>query len=200
MFEPLNRLDPRMVAYVLAALAAGAVIVWLWGKYRRFVARRAVLAAVNAVAYDFVSDVLVPDGMDGYLHVDFLMLTQRGLLVLDVRETPGVIFGGDQMDEWTVMTRTRRYTFQNPQGPLLDRIAVVKQLAATTPVEGRIAFTSRARFPKGRPKSVLMLDSLRVEYAPVEKSTMEGAVDRFRPDWDRVRSHTQPSDLRRYRR
>jgi hypothetical protein len=98
------------------------------------------------------------------------------------------------------MTRTRRYTFANPQGPLLDRIAVVKQLAGSTPVEGRIAFTSRSRFPKGRPKSVLMLDSLRVEYAPVDKAAMEPAVARFRPDWERVRDQTRPSDLRRYRR
>src|SRR5262245_61109073 len=115
MFEPLNHIDPRMAAYVLAVLAAGALLLWIWQKYRRFVARRAVLATVRAVAYDSVADVLVPDGMEGFLHLDFLLLTQRGLLVLDVRETPGVIFGGDQMDEWTVMTRTRRYTFANPQ-------------------------------------------------------------------------------------
>ncbi len=149
------------------------------------------------MAYEYLNNVLVTDGMEGYFHFDFLLLTQRGILVLDLREIPGVIFGGDQMDDWAVMTRTRRFTFANPQGPLLDRIAAIKQLAGDTPVEGRIAFTARSKFPKGRPKSVLMLDSLRVEYAPMEKATMAAAVAKFRPGWDRVKSSSRPSDLAR---
>ena len=56
--------------------------------------------------------------MDGRLHVDFLLLTQRGILVPDLREVPGLIFGGDQMNDWAVMTRRRRHSFANPQGPL----------------------------------------------------------------------------------
>jgi len=198
MFEPLNRIDPRLLAGAVGAFALGAFVFWLYGLYRRFTARRAVLAAVRSVAYDSVADVLISDGMDGFLHIDFLILTQRGILVLDLREIPGVIFGGDQMNEWTVMTRRRRYTFANPQGPLLDRIAAVRQVAGDTPVEGRIAFTGRAKFPKGRPKSVLMLESLKVEYAAVDRQTMEAAVTRYQVDWKRVRDCTRPSELRRY--
>jgi Nuclease-related domain len=198
MFDPLSHIDPRLLAYGAGGLAAAAILFWLYGRYRLFTARRSVLAAVQSVAYDSVSDVLISDGMDGLLHLDFVVLTQRGILVLDLRETPGVIFGGDQMNEWTVITRTRRYTFANPQGALLDRIAAVRQVAGDTPVEGRIAFTSRARFPKGRPKSVLMLDSLKVEYAPVDKQSMEAAVAGYQADWERVRQATRPSELKRY--
>jgi hypothetical protein len=198
MFEPLNKIDPRLLAGAAGAFALGALVFWLYGVYRRFSARRAVLAAVRSVAYDSVADVLIPDGMEGFLHIDFLILTQRGILVLDLREIPGVIFGGDQMNEWTVMTRRRRYTFANPQGPLLDRIAAVRLVAGETPVEGRIAFTGRAKFPKGRPKSVLLLESLKAEYAPVDKQTMQAAVARYQADWKRVREATRPSELKRY--
>lgn len=197
MFDPLKQIDPRLVAYALLGFAAVAVLLWIWQRYRRFMVRRGIRATVNAVAYEFLADVLITDGMEGFFHFDFLLLTQRGILVLDLREIPGVIFGGDQMDEWTVMTRTRRFTFANPQGPLLDRIAAIKQLAGETPVEGRIAFTARSKFPKGRPKSVLMLDSLRVEYAPVDKATMAASVANFRPGWDRVKTSARPSDLAR---
>ncbi len=197
MFDSLTKIDPLLVGYALAGAAGALLLFWVWQRYRRFMVRRSIRATVDAVAYEFLADVLIPDGMEGFFHFDFLLLTQRGILVLDLREIPGVIFGGDQMDEWTVMTRRRRYTFANPQGPLLDRIAVIKQLAGDTPVEGRIAFTARSRFPKGRPKSVLMLDSLRVEYAPVDKGTMAAAVARYRPGWDRVRTSARPSDLAR---
>jgi hypothetical protein len=197
MFDSLTKIDPLLVGYALAGAAGALLLFWAWQRYRRFMVRRSIRATVDAVAYEFLADVLIPDGMEGFFHFDFLLLTQRGILVLDLREIPGVIFGGDQMDEWTVMTRRRRYTFANPQGPLLDRIAVIKQLAGDTPVEGRIAFTARSRFPKGRPKSVLMLDSLRVEYAPVDKGTMAAAVSRYRPGWDRIRTSARPSDLAR---
>jgi hypothetical protein len=197
MFDSLNQIDPRWVAYTIVAACTALLLFWIWRRYRRFIVRRGIRAIIESVAYDFVHDVLLTDGMDGYFHFDFLVLTQRGILVLDLREIPGVIFGGDQMDEWAVMTRTRRYTFANPQGPLLDRIAAVRQIAGDTPVEGRIAFTGRSKFPKGRPKSVLMLDSLRVEYAPVDKATMAAAVARFKPGWDRVKALAKPSDLAR---
>jgi hypothetical protein len=42
-----------------------------------------------------------------------------------------------------------------------------------------------------------MLDSLRVEYAPVDKATMAAAVARFKPGWDRVKALAKPSDLAR---
>jgi len=57
--------------------------------------------------------MLVPDGMAVVFHVDFLLLTTRGILVIDLRDVQGNIFGGDQMAEWTVMDGPRRFTFTN---------------------------------------------------------------------------------------
>ncbi len=197
MTGSLERIDAQMLGLAASGLALLALCVWGYRVYRRYAIRRALLNALKGVAYDVVRDVMVPDGMEGRLHVDFLLLTQRGILVLDLREIPGLVFGGDQMDQWTVMTRTRRYTFVNPQGALLDRIAAVKQIASDVPVEGRVLFTTRSRFPKGRPKSVLILDSIKAEYAPVDKSTMQDTVKIFRPAWERLKASTTPSNLRR---
>lgn len=195
MTTSLERIDLKMLSWAVGAVALLALLVWGYRHYRRYAMRRALLKALKRVAYDVVRDVLLPDGMDGQVHVDFLLLTQRGVLVLDLREIPGMIFGGDQMDQWTVMTRRRRYTFANPQGPLLDRIAAVKLIASDVPVEGRVLFTTRSRFPKGRPKSVLMLDSIKAEYAPMDKATMQDLVSSFRPSWERLKASAMPSDL-----
>jgi hypothetical protein len=101
------------------------------------------------------------------------------------------------MDQWTVMTRTRRYSFGNPQGPLLDRITAVKLIVDDVPVEGRVLFTTRSRFPKGRPKSVLMLDSIAAEYAPLDLASMQDLVSKYRPAWERLKATAQPSDIAR---
>ncbi len=68
------------------------------------------------VGYRAVHQVLVPDGMGGFIHIDHLLLTPRGILLLDTRRVAGLIFGGDQMSDWTVMGR-RRFTFdiRNPR-------------------------------------------------------------------------------------
>lgn len=192
-----ENIDPLLVAWIIGSLAVLALLVLGYQRYRRFAMRRALFNALKLVAYDVMRDILLPDGMDGHVHVDFLLLTQRGILVLDLREIPGLVFGGDQMDQWTVMTRTRRYSFANPQGPLLDRMAAVKHIANDVPVEGRVLFGTRSRFPKGRPKSVLMLDSIKAEYAPIDKASMQELVSRYRPAWERLKSSATPSDLRR---
>jgi hypothetical protein len=143
-----------------------------WGlrAYQRRARRRALLARLERVAFEAAHQVLVPDGMGGFIHIDHLLLTPRGVLVLDTRRVAGLIFGGDQMSDWTVMGRGRRYTFDNPQPALYDRIAAVKALVGDVPVEGRLVFSNAGKFTKGFPKWVLMLNGIEVEFPVVDRS------------------------------
>ena len=137
--------------------------------------------------------------MGGSMHVDYLLLTTRGVLVVDLRDVAGNIFGGDQMTEWTVMAGAKRSTFQNPQGALYDRVAAVKLLAGDLPVEGRVLFTRRGRFPKGLPRWTLMVDSLRAEFPPADTQAFESWRERFREHWDAIRAAVTPSPLKKTR-
>src|SRR5258706_6916820 len=147
-------------AVFLLLLAGG-----YWGlrAYQRRARRRALLVRLERVAYQAAHQVLVPDGMGGFIHIDHLLLTPRGVLVLDTRRVAGLIFGGDQMSDWTVMGRGRRFTFDNPQPALYDRIAAVKALVGDVPVEGRLLFSNHGRFTKGKPKYVLMPPRIELE-------------------------------------
>ncbi len=191
MQELIRQWGPSLAGMV-AVLVAG---LYALARYRAFRTERRLVAAVNRVGYESLMNVMVPDGMDGHFHIDFLLLTQRGILIVDLRRVGGNIFGGDQMSEWAVMTRNRRFSFANPQQALYDRLAAVRMLAGDAPVEGRIIFTNRARFPKGMPKYVLMLESLAAEFAPVDKSTMTAHVGKFRGGWEHVKRHTVASTL-----
>ena len=188
-------------AEVLSALA-GAPVLAILGfiglrQWRRRRARRALLAQMAAVAADFVQDVLLPDGNGGTFHVDFLLFTGAGIVVADLRDVPGLIYGSDHMDEWTVMDKTRRATFPNPLGPLYDRMAAVRLLAGEgVPVDGRVVFSDRGSFPKGRPKAVTRLGSLARELPP--RTAGEAMLTQLQPAWERVKAATQPSDLRRH--
>jgi len=182
-----------LIAIAIAAIAAGAFLAWRWQHRRRM--REARALAVTSCGYEFLRDVLVPDGQDAPLHVDFLLLTARGVVVIDLRDIAGNIFGGDQMTKWTVMHRAQRYTFVNPQTALYDRIAAVRALAQELPVEGRIVFTGRGRFPKGLPRHTLMLDSLPSEFPASDREAMSVLLERWMPAWSAIKKASAPSQL-----
>jgi len=193
--EELQRLPPMAWLLIVGAAALGLLIFWGWRWYRHYRARKALHAAVVAGCADHLRNSLVPDGMGGSFHVDFLLLTLRGVVVIDLRDVKGNIFGGDQMAEWTVMDGARRFTFTNPQSALYDRIAAVKALAGEVPVEGRIVFTRRGRFPKGLPKWTLMLDALRAEFPAADFESPADTVARFREGWQSLRNAVKPSNM-----
>jgi hypothetical protein len=183
------------VAVMLVALLAVG-FAWAYRVWGRFRARKQIVRSFESVSAAVLRDVLIPDGSGGQLHIDFLLLTGRGLLVVDYRDVAGVVFGGEHMREWAVMNGSERSTFLNPLEALYDRIAAVKLLAGEAPVDGRIVFTSRSKFPKGRPPRVLRLDLLEGEYPPAVPGTTHPA-ERYRPAWDQLVAQAEPSPLGR---
>jgi hypothetical protein len=162
--------------------------------YQRRARRKSLLARLERVALASAHQVLVPDGMGGFIHIDHVLLTPRGILVLDTRRVTGLIFGGDQMSDWTVMGRGHRYTFDNPQPALYDRIAAVKAAVGDVPVEGRLLFSNVGKFTKGIPKWVVMLDGIEVEFPVVDRGSpaFENS-DQYAEGWSRLMAQLRPS-------
>ena len=190
-------LHQPFVPWALLGLAAALIVaaVWFVRWYRRRRARKALQAAIAGVGAEHLIDMSVPDGMGGSYHVDFLLLSVHGILIIDVRQVQGNIFGSDQMAEWTVMDGPRRFTFVNPQSGLYDRIAAVKAIAGDIPIEGRVVFTSEGRFPKGLPKWTVMIDALGAEFPPLEADVQAAMLTHYRDGWERLRSAVRPSSM-----
>jgi hypothetical protein len=185
---------PTWAYPVAAAVAIIALAVWGFFLFRAYRTRKAIEATIASVAYEMLKNVLIPNGNGGHIHVHYLLLTQRGLLVADLLDLPGAIFGGDQMIEWTVIGKKRRYTFANPQHTLYDRMAAVRLLTGDVPVEGRVIFTVRSDFPKGKPRNVLRIDDLAREFPPVDK--VRGNITAaFGDVWANVKKNAEPNPL-----
>lgn len=178
-----------------AALAIAVLVaVWILIRRRRRLpdARR----AIQAVAVDRLHDVLVPDGLGGQIHVEYLLLTVRGLVVLDVKNIEGVVFASDRMDDWTVIGRRGRFTIPNPQGTLHDRVAAVKDLVRDIPVSGHVLFAAGADFSKGRPSNVVQPGDVLELYKKPDKRDLERIVDAFADAWERIRNVAEPARRR----
>ena len=181
-------------AVVLGILIGIAVTLsWRWYGRRRERIRRK--RRIEAVSIDHLRNVAVPDGSGGTLHIDYVLLTVRGVLLLDVRDVVGNVFGSDPMIEWTVMHAGRRQTFPNPQGPLYDRIAALKTIVGDLPIEGRVMFGKGSSFPKGLPRLTLREESLEAEFPLGDRTQAEQLVEVWKSDWQRLRETLSPSEF-----
>lgn len=154
-------------------LALVLIALGLWAWLRITAVQRGVTRTLHNISDRLVRDVILPDGIGGFVPVDALVLRGRQLFVLDIRDVEGAIFGAEKMDIWTAMGRRRRYQFDNPIRPMHDRVTAVKLLAPGCETAARILFTSRGHFPKGRPDGVQLLE----EFAqPLLRGKQKGPV------------------------
>ena len=181
--------------WLYPALGAAALILLTAIAVRAFLARRFTRRneeRINSIAFEMLRNVLIPNGNGGQIHINYLLLTERGLLVLDLFDVPGAVFGGDQMFQWTAIGRKLRFTFANPQSILYDRMAAVKLLAGEIPVEGRLVFTQRGDFPKGKPKDVLRIDQLNTDFPAIDRSRSSVAAA-FQDMWQHIKQEAKPN-------
>lgn len=181
--------------WIVIAIAALGVIAWLGVRqWRQIRARRAIDNLIGSVAYDVLKNVLLPTGTGDQIHINYLLLTQRGLLVVDLFDVPGTIFAAEKMAQWSVFGPKRHFTISNPLPLLFDRIAAVRAVSGDVAVDGRIVFTMQGEFPKGRPNKVMRLDMLQDEFPMVERSP-GAVVGAFAPVWERIKDSAQPNPL-----
>ena len=147
--------------------------------------------AVADISFDSLEGLIIPSADDGEILIDYLLLTSQGLLILEVKDVQGAVFGGDKMQDWTVINDERRYTFSNPQPALYDRIAAVRQIVRQVPVAGRILFLDGAEFTKGIPGLVCNLAELVRDFGEPDKNAAKFKIEAFKPHWELIRKQAQ---------
>jgi hypothetical protein len=169
-------------------LAAAAALLVLWLAWRFFFGRGTPLErALADLSYERIEKLVIPSADEGEIQVDQLLLTSQGLLILEIKDVQGKVFGSDKMSDWTVIAQDRRFTFPNPQPALYDRIAAVKQIVREVPVAGRVLFLEGAEFTKGIPSMVCNLDELVAEFGEPNKDAARFKVEAFKPHWELIR-------------
>lgn len=182
-------MDGATVSQNLPWLLPGALVLLLagWFLYRRHHGGDRLKRILAEISHDRIDALVIPNGDDGEIQIDHLLLTSQGLLIVDIKDAAGIVFGSDKMQEWTVISDDRRYTFPNPQEALYDRVAAVRHIVRQVPVEGRILFLDGAEFTKGTPSLVTDLDTLLADFGEPDKSAAKFKIEAFKPHWDLIR-------------
>lgn len=175
-------------ALIYSLLGVLVVLVLGWFLFRRLRARDHLHQMLEEISVERLDGLVLPNGDDGEIQIDHVVLTAQGLLVIHEKEVIGTVFGSDKMQQWTVIAPDRRYTFSNPQPALYDRIAAVRAVVKDIPVTGRIVFLDGATFSKGVPAMVGTIDEVADEFRESDKSAALRKIDAFRPYWDRLKT------------
>lgn len=172
-----------LIAAALLSVLVLAVVLVLYIRHRR----HALNAVIRRHAWGQARDVVIPDGMDGHVHIDRVLLTSRGLIALDIRALRGAIFGADKMEEWVMLDNGRRHGFRNPLVGLDERATALRQFVTDVEVDAFVMITGPVEFPKGRPERTLQPEDLAERLEPVSGPM----PDNWRAVWDKVAEHAK---------
>lgn len=185
----MNELLPAELSNAMLLAIAAVVALILWFIVRRRQQRTRTLASVlNNIAFERIEGLIIPKADEGEIQIDHLVLTAQGLLIIDIKDVQGNVFGSDKMEHWTVISNDKRFTFNNPQPALYDRIAAVRQVVRQVPVAGKVLFLDGANFTKGVPGMVANLDELQAEFGDWDKEAAKVKIEAFMPHWEQIKS------------
>lgn len=174
----MGKISIETVFYLLEALAALALVGiggYLWRQSRKTRHQRHAKKVLNSLGLEYRQNIVLPDGLDGLVFIDYLLLVPDGVVVLDIYDSEGHLFGGDSVDQWTQVVNNKTYKFPNPLYTNQAKCQAVHwnveqfdaEIAKNWHSHGWISFTNAGNFPKGIPAQVSMIDELKTNLAPL---------------------------------
>ena len=169
--------SPVVVLLILALMLSYTTL-------RNWLKEQKINHYIRRVGVAVIRNIAIPDGMDGRVLIENIVLTAAGIYILPVKRYCGIIFAADNIETWTQVIGKRSYKFPNPLPELEAYVMAIRNLLPNVKVEGRILVTSDATFPKGKPERVI----------PVEKMAGALALDKgevssqLREAWEELKA------------
>lgn len=176
-------MDKQLI--LISVLVVSLILVAVFLRYyRRNQHQRQVKKLIRDISHKSLRHVLLPDNVDGQIWIDCLLLTDGGLVVLDIRDYVGHLFGGETINEWTQMIGVKSYKFANPLHELPARVSAVQAIVGDVPVTGNIVFTHRGSFQKGQPEGVYMVDEVYEKISPFLRPALP--AEKLESAWEKI--------------
>ena len=154
-------IENQALVLIAAAIGVACILMFvLFRYYRRNSHQRQINKFIKDLSREQLRNVVIPDGINDEIWIDCILLTDGGVIVCDIRDYVGRLFGGDKINEWTQMIGVKSHKFPNPLIELPAKISAVQEIVGDVPVTGHVVFTHRGTFPKGRPDDVFMVDEV----------------------------------------
>ena len=124
--------------------------------------RKAITANFKAPHYHLLNNLTLPD-QDGTTQIDHVLVSTKGVFVIETKNYSGWIFGDEKAKQWTQVVYRVKNRFQNPIRQNFKHLKVIQNELDFLPKEqihSIVVFVGDAKFKTPMPKGVLYLHQL----------------------------------------
>lgn len=124
--------------------------------------RKMVVANFPAPEYHLLNNITLPF-RDGTTQIDHILISTKGVFVIETKHYAGWIFGEKAAKQWTQVLYKRKSKFQNPMRQNFLHLKALQQLLDFLPKEqihSVVVFTGSAEFKTPMPAGVVPLQQL----------------------------------------
>ena len=147
---------------------------------------------IKNIGLESLHNVTIPDGMDGSIFIEYLILTPRKILLLGVKKYRGLIFAADEIDLWTQVIGKKSYKFSNPLRQLENDAIALNSKIENSKIEVKVLFINGSDFPKGKPDNVVSM----MDAKELSKSYAAGDVpEALDADWKQLLELAVSNDM-----
>ncbi|MDH5369234.1 MAG: NERD domain-containing protein [Gammaproteobacteria bacterium] len=153
--------NPDFLTWTIAGLIVilGLLLQSVWIK--EYVCEWQLNHLLKNIGSETMHNVTIPDGMDGDIFIEYLILTPKKILLLGVKKYQGLIFAADKIDLWTQVLGNKSYKFDNPLRQLENDTVALNSIIENSKIEGKVLFINGSEFPKGKPDNVITISDVK---------------------------------------
>ena len=166
---------PQLVGLIAVLLLSTALL--LRTPIKHWFEKLSFKRAVQRLGIETINDLVLPDGMEGFVFIDYVILTPPDILVVSVKKYPGIIFASENIDQWTQLIGKRSYKFDNPLREVQVKVIAVKQYLPDTHVKGLVIFHRGSSFPKGKPDGVKQVNEIVDQKSAAQNQTLSQELE-----------------------
>ena len=150
----------EMIAGIIA-VAIIVILILIWRTSQSSKSYREIPKIIRNISKYHLKSVLIPDAVEGSSYIDWVVLTPKGILVINQKPYKGIIFASENISHWTQVIDKKSYSFDNPLRQLEIDLVTIKSLLPNITVKGYVVFDRDSFFPKGKPKEVFTIKELK---------------------------------------
>lgn len=124
--------------------------------------REVIMYNFKAPSYHLLNNITLPD-QDGTTQIDHVLVSTKGVFVIETKNYSGWIFGEEKAKQWTQVFYRVKNKFQNPLHQNFKHLKVIQNELDFLPKEhihSLVIFVGDARFRTPMPKDLIYLYQL----------------------------------------
>lgn len=124
--------------------------------------RKTLLQYFQPPNFHLLNNITLPFG-DGTTQTDHILVSTKGIFVIEVKHYSGWIFANEKSKQWTQVIYRVKNKFQNPLRQNYKHLKAVQELLDFLPaknIHSLVVFTGSAKFKTVMPKGVVFLQQL----------------------------------------